>query len=338
MKICDDRGCEFEILEGFPTAKNLASYRIKNSQAFHIIVNNKNTIIFQLIEMTRGIICISNYLFPLRMNLICTSPNPILEFFTTLYGKVSFHLQKDLLRTANEGTFNCIATPFVRNLVTIDGTIGTMDCHLDLDCFEELAIKYPELNLNLQAYKNGKRSALFPFAGELTFETFYLQVEFLRKVNEEDIGPDELNKEYLKIVDSMLCSKGTLFKNAKLSYIDICAFCHILTEIHDYPEVNYTLNQLYERGAKYTILNENKLGTAFKEIYGKTPMAYIKYYKIQKAMEYFQMGMSESEVAPKVGYTNLSHFERDFKKITNMTIKEYIQKLKNKKDPKDPKD
>lgn len=61
-------------------------------------------------------------------------------------------------------------------------------------------------------------------------------------------------------------------------------------------------------------LNKNKLQSLFKSVYGQTVADYIRHLKMQNAYELLLQNHSVSEVGHSLGYSNLSHFSKAFKK------------------------
>ena len=62
----------------------------------------------------------------------------------------------------------------------------------------------------------------------------------------------------------------------------------------------------------------------FKSFYGVSPKSYINGLKIARAKELLASGMySVTEAAVMSGYTDMSHFSREFKKVVGITPKNY---------------
>ena len=63
--------------------------------------------------------------------------------------------------------------------------------------------------------------------------------------------------------------------------------------------------------------------TAVNGIMGISPIEYIKNYRLNKAKSFIQSGMSFSEVAFAVGFSDPGYFGKAFKKAFNQTLTEY---------------
>ena len=65
----------------------------------------------------------------------------------------------------------------------------------------------------------------------------------------------------------------------------------------------------------------------FKSFFGSSPISYINNLKITRAKELFESGMyMVREVAEASGYTDMSHFSREFKKATGLSPTEYAKR------------
>ncbi len=81
--------------------------------------------------------------------------------------------------------------------------------------------------------------------------------------------------------------------------------------------------------SKYYLCHE------FKRVTGFTVFDYIRYKRILNAKMRFQNGQPINEVWRELGYEDYSNFYRTFKKITEMSPKEYIDSLGERKNDTD---
>ncbi|MCI8962330.1 MAG: metalloregulator ArsR/SmtB family transcription factor [Eubacterium sp.] len=97
-----------------------------------------------------------------------------------------------------------------------------------------------------------------------------------------------------------------------------------INEIHKFITSNlrtrYTIKEL---SLKFHI-NQTTLKMVFKTVFGQSIAAYMKEYRIKRAMEYLSYSdKSIFEIAHEVGYENQSKFTQAFKNITGLLPKEY---------------
>jgi AraC-like DNA-binding protein len=65
----------------------------------------------------------------------------------------------------------------------------------------------------------------------------------------------------------------------------------------------------------------------FKEIMGCTPKAYVQNKRINEAKHLLSRGVAMKEVAGNVGYSDLFHFMRSFKRLTGMPPGQFVKQL-----------
>lgn len=95
--------------------------------------------------------------------------------------------------------------------------------------------------------------------------------------------------------------------------------------VMDRIETPPSINEL----AKMSGISESRLKASFKAIFGTTIYGYIQSEKMAKAKIMLETGRhSVSEVAWDIGYTNVSHFIKAFKKIYMVTPGQIMHKTK----------
>ena len=96
----------------------------------------------------------------------------------------------------------------------------------------------------------------------------------------------------------------------------------------NYVELNYSDPQLNNtRLADAAGISEVYLRKLFSNLFGITPAKYVTDVRIEKAKSLLISGfMSVSEVAEAVGFSNIYHFSKTFKRITGYTPTEYTKK------------
>ena len=104
-----------------------------------------------------------------------------------------------------------------------------------------------------------------------------------------------------------------------LEYSDSGKF-ELIAPAVDYIHANYTTEAISIGGlAKMCGISHEYLRRLFRLRYNTTPVAYINSMKIARAKELISSGLySVTEAALASGYSDMSHFSREFKKATGM--------------------
>jgi len=78
--------------------------------------------------------------------------------------------------------------------------------------------------------------------------------------------------------------------------------------------------------AKHICQSKSSLKRKFKSTYGIPVYQFIQYSRIMKARDLLDTQQySVTEVAYEVGYSNISHFSKAFKKYMNQSPREYLK-------------
>jgi len=82
--------------------------------------------------------------------------------------------------------------------------------------------------------------------------------------------------------------------------------------------------------ARETGLNMNKLQQGFRRCYGLSVFQYLQSFRVQEANRLFhETDINVSQAAFAVGYTNVSHFSRAYKKHFHILPKKHLAYIKN---------
>lgn len=111
-------------------------------------------------------------------------------------------------------------------------------------------------------------------------------------------------------------------KNSEL--IDTGAYSVPTVEIITYIESNYMHHIYLDDIAEHVQYNRNYMCSLFKSDTGHTVVDYLNYVRIRKACEYILYSdIGFSQICYRVGFSNLSHFNRTFKKLVGVTPSAY---------------
>lgn len=94
-------------------------------------------------------------------------------------------------------------------------------------------------------------------------------------------------------------------------------------------EQNYMLPITVENMADHCNLDRSYFGKIFKETMGQSPQEFLISYRMTKAAVLLKTtDLSIGNISLLVGYTNQLHFSRSFKKVYNLSPREYRQNNK----------
>ena len=111
-------------------------------------------------------------------------------------------------------------------------------------------------------------------------------------------------------------------KNSEL--VDTTEFSKTVIHIMVYIESNYMHHIYLNDIAEYVEYNRNYMCYIFKKETGITVVDYLNYVRIRKACEYILYSdIGFSQICYRVGFLNLSHFNRTFKKLVGATPSAY---------------
>ncbi|TKJ35560.1 hypothetical protein CEE39_00770 [bacterium (candidate division B38) B3_B38] len=97
-----------------------------------------------------------------------------------------------------------------------------------------------------------------------------------------------------------------------------------LKDVYKYIENNYTRKLYLGEIAKRACLSKHHFCRVFKTLTGQTVMEYVNNIRIEKAKELLRKTFfSITEICFEVGFTNISNFNRTFKKIAGVAPSKY---------------
>lgn len=104
---------------------------------------------------------------------------------------------------------------------------------------------------------------------------------------------------------------------------DTNTILQVAEHITEHIEQHVTIEELSQ---KFNI-NRDKLQNLFKTIFGKTIADYARLVRMNKALSELKLGKTVSEVGYQMGYSNLSHFSKAFRKVHGFNPSE-VNKVK----------
>jgi AraC-like DNA-binding protein len=119
---------------------------------------------------------------------------------------------------------------------------------------------------------------------------------------------------------SQVEASGESSRASSLNAADRDAVAQLCEQMRHDPSYEYSMEEL----CKFSGLNEHKLKSAFKMMYGKTTFGYLRELRMDHAAALLKQDrLSVIQVANEVGYANASHFARAFKTQHGLLPKAY---------------
>ncbi|WP_088891057.1 AraC family transcriptional regulator [Leptolyngbya ohadii] len=106
----------------------------------------------------------------------------------------------------------------------------------------------------------------------------------------------------------------------------------IVRQVQDYLKVNYMNSITLEELAQLVSLKPLRLLRLFRKHVGLPPHVYLVQTRVISAKVLLQSGMPLTQVAIDTGFTDQSHLNRHFKRLTGVTPKQYAIGCKNVQD------
>lgn len=138
--------------------------------------------------------------------------------------------------------------------------------------------------------------------------------------------------ETLQNVIADLDYEAKQFSQNVLQPLNVTTTDTLIVNIIEWLKANYNQDFTIDQVAKHFAVSESNLYKKFKEETSMTIVAYLSHYRMIKAVELISNNpdIYTYELARQVGIKDESYFRKLFKKHTNMTIKAFKQKWKNR--------
>lgn len=123
-----------------------------------------------------------------------------------------------------------------------------------------------------------------------------------------------------QLMGNMLKSHNRISSDYNQSRQQITKLKAVLAYIRDNYEAQITLEEL----AQIAEMSPRYFCRAFSAMTGKTPIAYLNYYRIECAGEFLKLtDKTVTEIAISCGFSDMSYFSKQFKRYKNTTPSQY---------------
>lgn len=233
--------------------------------------------------------------------------------FETASGELLYIKKGDMATNTKAGVKNSSFFPISHyHGVTIEIDFG----HIERE-FPEV-MKMMQIDLEVIKEKFYKKDKCYIFRENAQFEHLFAELYCV---------PDSIKAKYYKIkvieillLMSVLDVSKEKVENQYYNKSQVVKVKQIRNYLVSHLDSKMTVEQLANQfGVSQTYLKKT-----FKVIYGMTPYAYIKEYRMRRAAEMLRQTDDEIlTIAGKVGYDNASKFSKRFKEIIGISPSEY---------------
>jgi AraC-like DNA-binding protein len=153
--------------------------------------------------------------------------------------------------------------------------------------------------------------------------TGYLRALHLSLINKAT--PVELESLFLMVLTKLIIQHAEIHPTIHAPKKEHRAVQQACQYIHNHTPEGITLTEL----AEYVGLSRYYLLRVFREEIGMPPHAYLESVRISKAKQLLEQGLSLTQVAIELGFSDQSHFTNCFKRFIGVTPGQYAQEIKN---------
>ena len=208
----------------------------------------------------------------------------------------------------------------INNLVIINPNVTHTEVSLNAQPLEYIVLGIEGIELVTSEVSNGQFSILDHYESA---DISSCLRNILREMELKNTGYEDVCQAYMEILIIRLMrttSLGVPLEPQAISTNRQCAAVRRYIDLH-FKEA-LTLEQLAEEGH----MNKYYLSHAFKREYGVSPINYMISRRIDESMYLLaETDLSLSQIAQLLGFSSLSYFSQVFRRIQNVSPKEYRQ-------------
>ncbi len=176
------------------------------------------------------------------------------------------------------------------------------------------------------------------YIDKLCLELLFYISRYIQQFNirfEDILESRNMSFSFIHNLDSLESKKSWLLDllyeaGRRIGVVRIECTCRIIEETKTFIQANYNNNISLDQIAEKVNKNSAYLSKLFKAETGENYIEYLTRLRIDKAKELLtDIGMKTYEIANMVGYADVSHFNRMFKKHVGLNPSEYREKFRN---------
>lgn len=237
------------------------------------------------------------------------------------------YIIEDKLYDVQEGDILFFDENVRHHNVVIDGQEPMVEFFAGISDFQ-----FHGMNPNSIAFSNNEK--IYHMDPLLKHEVIRICYEMIAEEKASQSGADWMIKTYMiqiliKIVRSLMKED----KQKDVEHIETYTKSYVVKRIINYFSENYEQSISLEQIAHNMYLSPVYISKIFKEETGESPINYLIKIRLERAKEYLQMSNNQSIkwVAKQVGYDDVYHFSKLFKKYYGISPLYYKKEIKEKK-------
>ncbi len=239
--------------------------------------------------------------------------HPFTELFYVTKGEGKFHIEDKFFDVKED------------DMIIVNANVTHAESSKNNQPFEYIVLGIDDISIITDSSENHNYYSIYNYVDYKHEILFYLKTLLIEASNKSEYYESIIqNILEILIINIIRRNKNKLTLNSTKEVNQNCEF------IKKYLEDNYLEDINLDMLCKKTYMNKYYIVHSFKKYLGKTPIAYLNEFRLNKAANLLtSTDYSIAQITTSIGMNNQSYFSQAFKKMFNISPIEY--RLKNKK-------
>jgi AraC-like DNA-binding protein len=317
IKLIADNNKELVFTDQIPDA--MTPYLVQGASAV-AAAGNFGFVLLQQLQSEGINIRLQHFLLNSGYTFNMQELEPLLKLRFHLINHIQYHIEGLGNVVFYEQGYNLLYVPFQNHRIHFQsaGIYFSMDIHYPAYVLTQ---KLPPLVLmnDFQKKVMGHQPAMLTPVNQVASRTILAHVHQLMQVGKRFTSLLYARSFELLSLCIQNISEQPVWEPVTLSMQEAQAIYLARTKMEEGLKQEWTIKEL----TQLTGLNDYKLKTGFQQLYQSSPADYLRDIRMEKAWHLLSgKKYPVSQVAEKVGYTNLSAFSKAFKKYYNITARQ----------------
>lgn len=239
--------------------------------------------------------------------------HPFTELFYVTKGEGKFHIEDKSFDVKED------------DMIIVNANVTHAESSKNNQPFEYIVLGIDDISIINDSSENHNYYSIYNYVDYKHEILFYLKTLLIEASNKSEYYESIIqNILEILIINIIRRNKNKLTLNSTKEVNQNCEF------IKKYLEDNYLEDINLDMLCKKTYMNKYYIVHSFKKYLGKTPIAYLNEFRLNKAANLLtSTDYSIAQITTSIGMNNQSYFSQAFKKMFNISPIEY--RLKHKK-------